>query len=393
MTVEADINSLAERSASAIETAFNAYQTEFKAITRRAKARFEQRDWHGAQSDAVARLELYKKIVDETVGEVRALLGDYVETEAVWVQMKMHYSQSIAGRGDFELAETFFNSITRRIFSTVGVDHDREFVDSDFNLPPARSAQPVYRTYQPGATMRELVHGILTDYPFEAAYHDLETDIQLAANAIDAYLHAMDVNAIDTVDMLKSIFYRNQAAYLVGRIRSGARAVPLVFALRHPDGGIVIDAVLLDENDVSIVFSFTRSYFHVEVENPHEVIEFLKSLLPVKRIAELYISIGYNKHGKTELYRDLLRHLKTTDDQFEIAPGDKGMVMTVFDLPSFDVVFKIIKDTFAYPKTATRQEVMDKYALCSSMIAQAAWSMRRSSNICNSIERVFRPIC
>lgn len=363
MILDLDIDRLAERSASAIETAFNAYQTEFKSITRRAKARFEQRDWHGAQSDAIARLELYKKIVDETVGEVRALLGDYAKTEAVWVQMKMHYSKSIAGRGDFELAETFFNSITRRIFSTVGVDRDREFVDSDFNLPPARSAQPVYRTYQPGATMRGLVRRILTDYRFEAAYHNLETDIQLAANAIDAYLHTTDVDAIDAVDMLKSIFYRNQAAYLVGRIRSGARSVPLVFALRHPDDGIVIDAVLLDENDVSIVFSFTRSYFHVEVENPHEVIEFLKSLLPVKRIAELYISIGYHKHGKTELYRDLLRHLKTTDDQFEIAPGDKGMVMTVFDLPSFDVVFKIIKDTFAYPKTATRQEVMDKYAL------------------------------
>ncbi len=119
----------------------------------------------------------------------------------------------------------------------------------------------------------------------------------------------------------------------------------------------------MNENDVSIVFSFTRSYFSVEVENPHEVIEFLKSIMPLKRTAELYISIGYNKHGKTELYRDLLRHLRDSHDQFEIAPGDKGMVMMVFDLPQFDVVFKIIKDTFAYPKTTTRQEVMDKYAL------------------------------
>jgi isocitrate dehydrogenase kinase/phosphatase len=203
----------------------------------------------------------------------------------------------------------------------------------------------------------------MADYAFTAAYADLDRDVALAAREIDAQLQAANLHPIETVDTLKAIFYRNTGAYLVGRIRSGARTIPLLLALRHPPEGIVIDAVLMSEDDVSIVFSYTRSYFHVEAENPHETIEFLKSILPLKRVAELYISIGYNKHGKTELYRDLLRHLAASSDKFEIARGDKGMVMLVFDLPSYDVVFKIIKDTFAYPKTTTRQEVMEKYAL------------------------------
>ena len=74
-----------------------------------------------------------------------------------------------------------------------------------------------------------------------------------------------------------------------------------------------LDAVLLDEGDVSILFSFARSYFHVEVAVPREMIAFLKTILPNKRIAELYISIGYNKHGKTELYRDLIHHLEHSE--------------------------------------------------------------------------------
>ncbi|CAG1771308.1 hypothetical protein BAC2_01612, partial [uncultured bacterium] len=184
-----------------------------------------------------------------------------------------------------------------------------------------------------------------------------------AARSIEAQLTASGVTTVDEVDVLKSIFFRNKGAYIVGRIRSGERLIPLLFAFRHPAEGLTIDAVLTNADDVSVVFSFTRSYFSVDVENPHEVIEFLKSIMPFKRIAELYISIGYNKHGKTELYRDLLRHLRDSDDLFQIALGDKGMVMMVFDLPSFDVVCKIIKDKFAYPKTATRQEVMEKYAL------------------------------
>ncbi|HTP11874.1 MAG TPA: bifunctional isocitrate dehydrogenase kinase/phosphatase [Anaerolineae bacterium] len=357
------IDSLAERGANTIHAAFLAYRAEFNAITRRARVRFEQRDWHGMQDDALERLDLYKKIVDGVVAETQAVLGEAVRQEAIWLRMKACYSRCIAGYGDFEIAETFFNSITRRIFATVGVDPGREYVDSDFNAPPARSSQPVYHTYPAAPTTSDLLRRMLSDYALAAAYADLDRDVALAAREIDQQLHAADLHSIETVDTLQAIFYRNTGAYIVGRIRSDGRIVPLLLALRHPPEGIVIDAVLMDENDVSIVFSYTRSYFHVEVEHPHETIEFLKSILPLKRVAELYISIGYNKHGKTELYRDLLRHLATSTDKFEIARGDKGMVMLVFDLPSYDVVFKIIKDQFAYPKTATRQEVMEKYAL------------------------------
>jgi isocitrate dehydrogenase kinase/phosphatase len=120
---------------------------------------------------------------------------------------------------------------------------------------------------------------------------------------------------------------------------------------------------MVTEDDVSIVFSFTRSYFHVEAERPRDVVLFLRSIMPAKRIAELYISIGYHKHGKTELYRDFIHHLERSEDQFEVAPGERGMVMVVFTLPSYDLVFKVIRDHFAYPKTTVRQDVLDKYSL------------------------------
>ena len=354
---------LAERGANAIHAAFLAYRVEFNAITCRAQVRFEQRDWRGMQDDALERLELYKKIVDRVVAETQTVLGAEIRTKAIWMAMKARYSRGIAGYGDFEIAETFFNSVTRRIFATVGVDPNMEYVDSDFNAPPARSSQPVYHTFAYQADTSALIKTILAAYPLAATFADRAGEVALAAREIEARLRALDFGPIETVETLKAIFYRNTGGYIVGRLRSGDRVVPLVLALRHPPEGIRLDAVLMDEDDVSIVFSYTRSYFHVEAEHPHETIEFLRSIMPLKRVAELYISIGYNKHGKTELYRDLLRHLVNSSDKFEIARGDKGMVMLVFDLPSYDVVFKIIKDQFAYPKTSTRQEVMEKYAL------------------------------
>jgi isocitrate dehydrogenase kinase/phosphatase len=137
----------------------------------------------------------------------------------------------------------------------------------------------------------------------------------------------------------------------------------VLLSLRHRENGICIDAVLLSQDEVSIVFSFTRAYFHVDVECPYQVVDFLKTIMPLKKVAELYISIGYNKHGKTELYRDLLRSLERSNDSFKIARGEKGMVMLVFTLHSYDLVFKVIRDRFAEPKTATRQEVMERYQL------------------------------
>src|SRR4051795_6287110 len=156
--------------------------------------------------------------------------------------------------------------------------------------------------------------------------------------------------------MIRAVFYRNQGAFLVGRILSDSHAMPLTLVIRNEEAGLTVDAALLTADEVSIIFSFTRSYFHVEVHHPRDLVRFLKSIMPRKPVAELYIAIGYNKHGKTELYRDLVRHIDGSSDEFIIAPGDRGMVMSVFPLPSFDVVFKLIRDRFAFPKSSSRRD-------------------------------------
>jgi isocitrate dehydrogenase kinase/phosphatase len=85
--------------------------------------------------------------------------------------------------------------------------------------------------------------------------------------------------------------------------------------------------------------------------------------MPRKRLIDLYNAIGYHRHGKTEFYRDFVRHLRSSGDRFVTAEGARGMVMLVFTLPSYDVVFKLIKDRFDYPKESTRAEVMRRYRL------------------------------
>lgn len=346
-----------------LERAFEAYHEAFQRLTRRARRRFEDRDWAAHQRDTVERLELYRRVVDRTLERIEAHLGEAASNRGMWTRIKEAYRTAVARRNDRELAETFLNSVTRRIFTTVGVDPALEFVGSDGDSEPPASSPRVFRAFDGSPTLEALITEILEAFAFRAPYADLARDAKAAAREIVRTSPDWAARA-EGADVARGVFFRNKGAYLVGRLRGPAGAsLPLILALLHEPEGIVLDAVIADEDGASIVFGFTHSYFHVEVEHPRQLVGFLRSLLPAKRVAELYIALGYNKHGKTELYRDLLHHLALSEDPFVIAPGDRGLVMVVFTLASYDLVFKVIRDRFAEPKTTTRERVMDRYGL------------------------------
>ncbi len=356
---------LANVGANTIQTAYTTYYNHFAAITARAKDRFDNQDWGGMQADSAERLGLYRRMVDLVESAIRDLLEDRVYDKLIWASMKAVYSGLIASRDDWELAETFFNSTTRRIFTTVGVDEQIEFVATDFETPPTRTRAPVYRVYPHAASLTGSIREILKDFRLTTPYREFDQDAELVAERITAHLLAQghEQPTVERIEMIRSPFFRGMGAYLIGRLFCNSQRFPLALALIHSPEGIMVDAVVLDENSLSILFSFAHSYFHVEAERAYDLVQFLRTVMSRKRTGEIYISLGHNKHGKTELYRDLLDHLAHSNEQFEIAQGQRGMVMLVFTMPSYDMVFKVIKDHFNYPKDSTRKEVMAKYDL------------------------------
>ena len=343
---------------------FDAHQAQFRLVTRRAEARFLNRDWRGGQQDAAERLTLYRQFVSWCVQELRRSLGDATADVPLWVTLRQAYAREACHRLDAELSYTFFNSVVRQLLKAVGPDVGVYFDDREFqNLPPLSLAQ-VLRRYPAGRSLEAMLREVLGDLPFGDVYRARDEDALLIARRLAEELaRAPRGGALEAIEVVPTPFYRNKGAYLVGRMVTGAGTLPLLFPIVHDDAGLRVDAVLTASDDASVVFSFTRSYFHVELECPRAMVDFLRSLMPRKPIDELYTSLGYHKHGKTELVRALLQHMETHDARFEVAEGDKGLVMAVFALPSLNVVFKIIKDHFGPPKQTTRQQVMDKYQL------------------------------
>jgi len=359
---------LAALCAETAQQAFLDYQKRFDEVTRRARDRFITRDWVSSYGDATARLHCYGDVLNELTRRIKELMGVRLEKRSIWAATKAAYSLLIARSPAWEIAETFFNSLTRRVFATDGVDQAIEFVDTDFDAPPTTALIDVRRLYSDG-TLPDLLFTALTDpsaggFP-ENCWNGLRSSVRLAAARIESAFSDNRSSLRGKLEVVTSVFYRGRGAYFVGRVfPEGDSPLPIALSLRHENERcITLDAVLYGDVDLAILFSFTRSYFRVEVECPYQLVRYLRELMPRKRLIDLYNAIGFHRHGKTEFYRDFLAHLRASRDRFVVAPGTPGMVMTVFTLPSYDVVFKLIKDRFDFPKESTRADVMRRYRL------------------------------
>jgi isocitrate dehydrogenase kinase/phosphatase len=344
--------------------AFAAYNAEFRAITRRAPGRFDDRDWKGSQRDAVERIELYDRFVMQTVEAMRTLLGERALDRELWALTRDAFAVAIEDLPDTEFTKTFFSSITRRLFGTVGVAPELEFVATELDPLAGIRSHVVTNTYANRGSLQLLIEDLLDHLTFKSPWKDFDQSVAHVTSEITAHLRVNgERRDVDRIEVIRPVFYQSARAYLVGRIIGRNFIFPLVIALKNTDRGVLCDAVMLAEGDVSIVFGFARSYFHVDLERVGEAVLFLKGLLPRKPVSELFTVLGRAKQGKTERFRELMRHLSHTSDQFVHAPGDRGLVMVCFTLPSFDVVFKIIRDKFPYPKNILREEVQAKYNL------------------------------
>ena len=193
---------------------------------------------------------------------------------------------------------------------------------------------------------------------------DLGRDVDHVLAAVLSRLGEFRMRANFQLQVLSSLFYRNKGAYAVGKIINGFNEMPFALPILHtPRGQLTIDAALFGEDDLLLIFSFARAYFMVDMEVPSAYVTFLRSLMPRKPRSEIYNALGLQKQGKNIFYRDFLYHLRHSSDKFRIAPGIKGMVMLVFDLPSFPYVFKVIKDFYPPQKDTTREQIKGKYLL------------------------------
>ncbi|MCW8330101.1 bifunctional isocitrate dehydrogenase kinase/phosphatase [Photobacterium sp. SDRW27] len=343
---------------------FDAMYGRFLDVTAGAQERFESQNWPTVHQALKKRISFYDHHVDLVTNQIQIMLGERYANRTFLTAVKSAYEDLLLDYPRYEIAESFFNSVYCRIFEHRNINRDKLFVHSsqEGRIPTYPTA--LTRTYNAGSSLKSLLERMLDDAPFTVDWEDKNRDIDLIVQRLQNEL-GNELEPSPVIELIREPFYRNKAAYLIGRINlKNNRNAPLVLpVLTNSNKQLYIDACLCHVDNASIIFGFARSYFMVYAPAPAALVRFLAEIMPNKTNAELYTAIGCQKHGKTELYREFLHHLENSDDQFISAPGIKGMVMSVFTLPSYDFVFKIIKDKFAPQKAISHATVREKYKL------------------------------
>ena len=358
---------LASDIAGAILGGFDRHYRIFSKMCAEAQGRFERADWAAVRAAHGERIDLYDTRVREAVDAIATRFPRARDDESIWPQVKRAYIELLYDHRRPELAETFFNSVACRVLKRTYYRNEyifwRPAVSSEF----IEGDEPAYRCYHPATQgFRRTLAAIVADAGLRVPFEDLPRDLRCVVRALRAQCPApRDRHPNLQVQVLSSLFFRGEAAYIVGRIINGDREHPFAVPVRHSagDGPLVLDALLVGSARLDLLFSLARSYFMVEMDVPSAYIGFLRKLMPARAAAELYTAVGLQKQGKTLFYRDLQEHLAHATDRFVEAPGVRGLVMVVFTLPSFPCVFKLMRDTFGAPKQSTHDDVRRQYQL------------------------------
>ncbi|MSQ65542.1 MAG: bifunctional isocitrate dehydrogenase kinase/phosphatase [Limnohabitans sp.] len=355
--------------AQAMIDGFNRHYQLFRQESAKAKQRFENQDWHGQQRAQRERIEFYDLRVKECSAVMENEFQAAQQPPDIWQQVKLHYIGLLVDHFQPELAETFFNSVTTKILDRSYFQNEfifvRPAVSTEYIESDEPHALPTYQAWYPGKdNLSDTIVRIVQHFNLSRPFADLERDAADVLRNVRERLDQSKLRANFQIQVLNSLFYRNKAAYIVGKVINGFVEIPFALPLLHNSKGqLEIDAALFGEDDFLMLFSFARAYFLVDMDIPSAYVQFLRSLMPRKSRAEIYNALGLAKQGKTLFYRDLLYHQRHSTDKFRIAPGIKGMVMLVFDQPSFPFVFKVIKDFYPPQKDTSREQIQGKYML------------------------------
>ena len=343
---------------------FDAQYGRFLEVTSGAQQRFEQADWHAVQQAMKNRIHLYDHHVGLVVEQLRCITNGQSTDAAFLLRVKEHYTRLLPDYPRFEIAESLFNSVYCRLFDHRSLTPERLVI---FSSPPERRfrtiPRPLAKDFHSDHGWESLLMRVISDLPLRLRWQNKSRDIHYIVRHLTETL-GTDNLAESHLQVANELFYRNKAAWLVGKLITPSGTLPFLLPIHQTDDGeLFIDTCLTTTAEASIVFGFARSYFMVYAPLPAALVEWLREILPGKTTAELYMAIGCQKHAKTESYREYLVYLQGCNEQFIEAPGIRGMVMLVFTLPGFDRVFKVIKDRFAPQKEMSAAHVCACYQL------------------------------
>ena len=362
---------IATKLARAVFAGFEAMFAQFLNITLGAQSRFEQQKYHDVQTAMRERLQVYEREVKNVSEAVRVIAYAELSCPQTWQLAKNIYGDMVQNHENKPIAHTFFNSTFGAIWDDKKIRTVHLFVLKAKYRSEPRSYENLVRRISFKDGFNHAVKTLITRQAFRVPFSHLDADLQALQTTLMAGAKQQCKQVYELINLndgfieyANSLFFRNKACYLIGRcIAKNGDNMPFAIAILNANKGLKLDAVMMGADQLSLLFGFARTYFMVDTDQPARYVDYLSVLMPHKKRFELFNAIGFIKHAKTEFYRYKVDTTKNSPTNFKYvtAPGTPGMVMLVFTIEGLDYVYKVIKDKFSAPKTATKAQVKAKY--------------------------------
>lgn len=328
---------------------YTLYKSDFNNSCMIAKTRFEKKTWTLDPATTSFRIKLYNDYLEGLNKEIIKTLPQ-VDVDS-WLGIKQAYENLLHSFAYPEHARTFFNSIARFYFYNTynGRDIYFELIEDENRMVSTKKFTINHSTKHTSSFFSLLAWNV--------THQNLIYDTTALQHMAIGTQHKSEV----VFEFYEELFYRNKKAYLLGRFLDKENPVAVAIKFAQTNEGVFIEEILKGEDKVKKAFEFTRSYFWVNTEDPVALVNYLLTLMPSKPREQLFINIGYIKHGKSVQYHHLMKALSHPTAQMVVAPGVRGLVMQVFTLPDYHLVFKMIKDKCSPPKNVTKNHVKNRY--------------------------------
>ena len=344
---------------------FDAYYVESRNIPTLAKSAFERRDPATSLDLSLRRLSVYSVSVHTLARRLRESLPSAAEDETFWERIEARYLTLIEGRYESDLAFAYIHSARRMMYEGMWNPVEYTFLHHREPATERSAAVRIDFPITPDRDLAPLVDRILDVPCFARPWRDRAGDVRLIAERLQSIFSGRERHPAE-IQMTDAGFFRNRGAYIVGRIVfDDSSAMPLILALLNHEAGIYVQAVLAGEADAHNLFSSTLANFHVTNSHYHELVAFLHSVMPTRRLGLHYSTIGFNHVGKVAVMNELREELATHHEVFTTAVGFRGSVAIGFAAPSSDYNLKVIRDVptqqYKWGEFPGIRAVLDKY--------------------------------
>ena len=244
---------------------FNNHFSLFLEITEKARERFESSDWNGEIHARKERIDYYDMRVGETVDILKEKFDFEKLDKKLWQEIKRWFMWLLYEHKQPELAESFYNSVFCRLFDRSYYNNSHIFVKPSQAVDYLDMDDPAYNSYYPDEVgLEQSIKDILQSFELSRSWQDIQRDIELlSVELTPCFKYETTPPPMRQLNVVGTLFYRNKAAYIVGRLMIGPDIQGFVIPiLINEQSELYVDTLITDANDLALIFSFTPRLFY-----------------------------------------------------------------------------------------------------------------------------------